>query len=82
MRVADIAEFRKCLDQYLAVVASGEEVEIRTGGVPLASVVPAWARHRNRTVLGRGVGTVAFKADPAAPMIPSEDWEMVQNDPA
>ena len=40
MKVANIAEFKNHLSEYLAAVADGEEVEIRKRNVPLARVVP------------------------------------------
>ncbi|MCY4635918.1 MAG: type II toxin-antitoxin system prevent-host-death family antitoxin [Acidobacteria bacterium] len=36
MKVANIAEFKNHLREYLAAVAAGEEVEIRKRNVPLA----------------------------------------------
>ena len=40
MKVANIAEFKNHLSEYLAAVADGEEVEIRKRNAPLARVVP------------------------------------------
>ena len=72
MKVANIAEFKNHLSQYLAGVANGEEVEIRKRNAPLARVVPIRSPGRNRTVLGRGAGTVVVRADLTEPTIPSE----------
>ena len=80
MKVANIAEFKNHLSEYLAAVADGEEVEIRKRNVPLARVVPLRAPRRNRTVLGCGAGTVVVKSDLTEPMIPQEDWEMLGNE--
>ncbi|MCY4027678.1 MAG: type II toxin-antitoxin system prevent-host-death family antitoxin [Acidobacteria bacterium] len=77
MKVANIAEFKNHLSEYLAAVADGEEVEIRKRNVPLARVVPLRAPRRNRTVLGCGAGTVVVKSDLTEPLIPQEDWEML-----
>ena len=44
MKVANIAEFKNHLSQYLAGVANGEEVEIRKRNAPLARVVPIRCR--------------------------------------
>ena len=82
MKVANIAEFKNHLSEYLAAVADGEEVEIRKRNAPLARVVPIRPSGRNRTVLGCGAGTVVVKADLTEPMIPSEDWEMLQEEPS
>ena len=82
MKVANIAEFKNHLSEYLAAVAGGEEVEIRKRNVPLARVVPLRAPQRNRTVLGCGVGTVVVKSDLTEPMLPEEDWEMLRDEPS
>ena len=80
MKVANIAEFKNHLSEYLAAVADGEEVEIRKRNAPLARVVPIRAPGRNRTVLGCGAGTVVVKADLTEPMIPPEDWGMLREE--
>ena len=72
MKVANIAEFKNHLSEYLAAVADGEEVEIRKRNTPLARVVPIRSPGRNRTVLGRGAGTVVVRGDLTEPMIPPE----------
>lgn len=82
MKVANIAEFKNHLSEYLAAVADGEEVEIRKRNAPLARVVPIRVPGPNRTVLGCGAGTVVVRADLTEPMIPSEDWEMLQEEPS
>ena len=82
MKVANIAEFKNHLSTYMAAVANGEEVEIRKRNVPLARVVPAGAPARNRTVLGCGTGTVIVKASLTEPLIPHDDWEMLQDEPS
>ena len=50
MKVANIAECKNHLSEYLAAVADGEEVEIRKRNAPLARVVPIRAPGRNRSV--------------------------------
>ena len=82
MKVANIAEFKNHLSAYMAAVASGEVVEIRKRNVPLARVVPAGAPGGNRTVLGCGEGTVTVKSSLTEPLIPHEDWEMLQDEPS
>ena len=82
MKVANIAEFKNHLSEYLAAVADGEEVEIRKRNAPLARVVPIRVPGPNRTVLGCGAGTVVVRADLTEPMIPSEDWEMLREEPS
>ena len=82
MKVANIAEFKNHLSEYLAAVADGEEVEIRKRNTPLARVVPIRAPGRNRTVLGRGAGTVVVHGDLTEPVIPPQDWEMLREEPS
>ena len=76
MRVANVAEFKNHLSEYLAAVANGEEVEIRKRNAPLARVVPVRPRNRNRTVLGSGRGSVAINGSLVEPLIPTDGWEM------
>ena len=70
MKIANVAEFRNHLSEYLAAVASGEQVEVRKRNMPLARVVPIRRPGRNRTMLGCGQGSVVVKTDLAAPMLP------------
>ena len=77
MKVANIAEFKNHLSEYLAAVANGEQLEVRKRNTPLARVVPIRQPGRNRTVLGCGKGSVVVKADLTAPMIPDADREML-----
>ncbi len=69
MKIANVAEFRNHLSEYLAAVASGEQVEVRKRNVPLARVVPVRQPGRNRTVLGCGRGSVVVKTDLTAPSL-------------
>ncbi len=77
MKVANIAEFKNHLSEYLAAVANGEEVEVRKRNMPVARVVPIRRAGRNRTVLGCGQASVDVKPDLTAPMIPDADWELL-----
>ena len=77
MKIANIAEFKNHLSEYLEAVANGEQVEVRKRNTPLARVVPIRQPGRNRTVLGCGKGSVVVKADLTAPMMPDADWEML-----
>ena len=79
-KVANLEEFKNHLSDYLAAVANGEQVEVRKRNKPLARVVPIRQPVRNRTVLGRGKGSVVVKADLTAPMMPDADWEMPGDD--
>ena len=82
MKIANIAEFKNHLCEYLAAVANGEQVEVRKRNTPLARVVPIRRPGRNRTVLGCGKGSVVVKADLTAPMIPVADGEMLGDTPS
>ena len=82
MKIANVAEFKNHLSEYLAAVASGEQVEVRKRNMPLARVVPIRQPGRNRTVLGCGKGSVVVKTDLTAPMLPEADWEMLGDGPS
>ncbi len=82
MKIANVAEFKNHLSEYLAAVQNGEELEIRKRNTPLARVVPIPAHQRNRTVLGSGRGSVVVKKSLVDPMIPLGDWEMLGKKPS
>ena len=82
MKIANIADFKNHLSEYLAAVANGEEVEVRKRNVPLARVVPVPRPARNRTVLGCGRGSVVVRASLVEPLIPTGDWEMLEEEPS
>ena len=70
MKVANIAEFKNHLTEYVTAVANGEEVEIRKRNVPVARIVPIPTPAANRTVLGCGAATVTVKGSLTDPLIP------------
>ncbi|RLE32433.1 MAG: type II toxin-antitoxin system prevent-host-death family antitoxin [Acidobacteria bacterium] len=80
MKIANIAEFKNSLSSYLAAVALGEEVEIRKRNIPIARVVPVQTQRKNETVLGCGRGSVRINGDLTDPLMPENDWEMLQDD--
>ena len=82
MKIANVAEFKNHLSEYLAAVQSGEELEIRKRNTPLARVVPIPSPQRNRTVLGSGRGSVIVKGSLVDPLIPLGDWEMLGEEPS
>ena len=82
MKIANVAEFKDHLSEYLAAVQNGEELEIRKRNVPLARVVPIPARRRNRTVLGSGRGSAIVRTSLTDPLIPPGDWEMLGEKPS
>ena len=79
MKIANIAEFKNHLSSFLAAVEAGEEVEVRKRNIPVARVVPVVNRHKNRTVLGCGRGSVVTIGDLTEPQIPESDWKMLRD---
>jgi prevent-host-death family protein len=79
MKVANVADFKNNLSKFLADVEKGEAVEIRKRNIPIAHLVPFESGQRvNRTQLGCGRGSVVVKGDLTEPMMPEENWEMLQ----
>lgn len=78
MKTTNVAEFKKHLSSFLALVEQGETVEIHRRNVPIAQVVALPAKKRNHTVLGCGKGSVTFRGRVTEPMIPEGDWGMLQ----
>ena len=63
MKVANIAELKNRLSEFLAFVEEGEEIEIRKRNVPIARVVPIAQKRPNKTRLGCAAGTVKILSD-------------------
>jgi prevent-host-death family protein len=80
MKVANIAEFKNRISEFLSAVEKGEEIEVRKRNIPIARVVPIEKKKKNRTVFGCGKGTVEILGDITGPLIPEEDWEMLKDD--
>jgi prevent-host-death family protein len=80
MKVANIAELKNRLSEFLALVEQGEEIEIRKRNVPIARVVPIARKRVNRTQIGCGAGTVEIHGDLTEPLIPLEVWEGLKDD--
>lgn len=76
MQTANIAEVKDHLSRVLALVEKGEEVAICKRNVPIARIVPIYAKHVNRTVLGCDPGSVQVKGDLTTPAIPDAEWRM------
>jgi prevent-host-death family protein len=77
MKIANIAEFKNKLSEYLSLVDQGEEIEVRRYNVPVARVVPVRRPGKNKTRLGCGRGSVEIEGDLTEPLIPVDDWEML-----
>jgi prevent-host-death family protein len=81
MKVANIAQLKNRLSEYLAAVRLGEIVEVRKRNVPIAQLIPVRPDRANRTVLGRGRGTGRILGDVTGPIIASTDWDMLGGEP-
>ena len=77
MKIANIAEFKNRLSEYLALVGQGEEIEVRKYNIPVARVIPVHRAGANRTKLGCGRGTVQILGDMTEPLLPPDSWEML-----
>jgi prevent-host-death family protein len=76
MKIANVAELKNRLSEFLALVEQGEEIEIRKRNVPIARVVPIPRKRVNKTRVGCGAGTLKIHGDLTEPLIPEEAWEM------
>jgi len=74
MKIANIAELKNRLSEYLSLVEKGEEIEIRKRNIPVARVVPMRRRTVNRP-LGAGAGTVKIRGKLTDPLIPADVWD-------
>lgn len=75
MKIANIAELKNRLSEFLAFVEQGEEIEIRRRNVPIAKVVPLAVKRPNRSQLGCGERTVKILGDLTEPLIPAGNWD-------
>ena len=79
MKEANIAELKNNISKYLSLVEKGEEIKICKRNIPIAYLVPiAPDGKKNQTKLGCGRGSVKIKDDLTEPMIPDENWEMLE----
>ena len=79
MTIANIAELKNRLSEYLRLVERGEEVEIRKHNVPVARIVPLRRRSVARGRLGAGAGTAKIRGSLTEPLIPSRAWDSLEN---
>ena len=75
MKVANTAELKNRLSEYLRLVEGGEEVEIRKRNVPIARVVPLRRKPSRSNPLGAGAGTVKIRGSLTEPLIPPRAWD-------
>ncbi len=79
MRIANIAELKNRISEFISAVEKGEEVEVRRRNVPVARIIPIGKGRANTTKLGRGKGTGRVLGDLTQPLIPEKNWEMLRD---
>ncbi len=79
MKIANVAELKNRLSEFLSFVEQGEEIEIRKRNVPIARVVPVSHKQPNKTRLGCGARTLKIHGDLTGPLIPTADWDMLKS---
>jgi prevent-host-death family protein len=77
MKIANIAELKNRLSEYLSLVENGEEIEIRKRNVPIARVVPLRRRTAGQP-LGAGAGTAKIRGKLTEPLIPGDAWDSLR----
>ncbi len=77
MKIANIAELKNRLSEFLSYVEQGEEIEVRKRNIPIARVVPILTVPSNSTELGCGLNTVSIKGDLTQPLIDESNWDGV-----
>ena len=78
MKVANIAELKNKISEFISAVEKGEEVEVRKRNVPIARIVPIRKGKANATKLGCGKETGRITGDLTEPLIPEDSWEMLR----
>ena len=77
MKIANTAELKNRLSEYLRLVEGGEEIEIRKRNVPIARVVPLRRKPSPSGRLGSGAGTVKIRGSLTEPLIPLRAWDIL-----
>ena len=77
MKMANIADFKNHLSEYLSEVQAGEEIQICKRNVPIARLTPIQQRRRNGTVLGCGKNSARAIGDLTEPLTAEDEWEML-----
>ena len=78
MKIANVAEFKNRISEYLSAVEKGEEIEVRKRNVPIARVLPIEKAKANNTRLGCGKGTGRIIGNLTGPLIPENGWDMLK----
>ncbi len=79
--LVNVAELKNRLPEFLALVEAGGEVVVCRRNVPVARferVTGGNGKHTNRSKLGSMKGTVKIRGDLTDPLIPEDEWEMLQ----
>ena len=78
MKIANIAELKNRISEFVSAVENGEEIEVRRRNVPIARIVPIEKPKVNATALGCGKGTGQIIGSLTEPFMPEGDWEMLR----
>jgi len=78
MKIANIAELKNRISEFVSAVENGEEIEVRRRNVPIARIVPIEKSKVNTTELGCGRGTGKIMGSLTEPFMPESDWEMLR----
>ena len=78
MKLANIAEFKSHLSEYLHCVEAGEQIQICKRNVAVALLTPIKKIGRNVTMLGCGKDSVDVIGDLTEPAFDVKDWNMLK----
>ena len=78
MKIANIAELKNRISEFIATAENGEEIEVRRRNIPVARIVPVEKVKVNITELGCGRGTGTIIGSLTEPFMPEGDWEMLR----
>jgi len=76
MKIANIADLKNNLSDYLSDVAKGEEIVVCKRNVPVARITGIGPKP-NTTRIGSGIGTGRILGPIDEPLIPESDWQML-----
>ena len=79
MKIANIAELKDRISEFVSAVENGEEIEVRRRNIPVARLVPIEKAKVNATKLGCGAGTGQILGNLTEPFMPDGDWEMLRD---
>lgn len=76
MKIANIGDLKNNLSEYLLEVEKGQEIVICKRNVPVARITGIKV-NPNRTKLGCGIGTGEILGPIDEPLIPANNWQML-----